>query len=339
MLDMVINSHKGLYSVEFNRSIDINKITAMGTHFIVDANVQERLGNLPNMIVIDAEESQKSYDGATWIIEALIKRGMNRESHLVAIGGGITQDITCWIASTFMRGIDWSFVPTTLLAQADSCIGSKSSINFRAFKNMVGTFYPPKHVLIVDQFRHTLTTADIRSGMAEIIKLMIINDDEPELLRTVMGTTEDVYQALRIKKYYIEVDEFDTGIRNRLNYGHCFGHAIETASNYAIPHGIAVAMGMDLANGFADLRYGTQFYEKYHSILANLYYNFDHISYDIDSVISAMGKDKKNTAQYANIIVPITDIGIVKRPFIRDEIFVKHVTFLLQRLKDPNASL
>ena len=339
MLDMMIDSHKGLYTVEFEDRIDINKITAMGTHFIVDANVQERLGNLPNMIVITAEESQKSYEGATWIVEDLIKRGLNRESHLVAIGGGITQDITCWIASTFMRGIDWSFVPTTLLAQADSCIGSKSSINFLKYKNIVGTFYPPKHVLIVDQFRTTLSEADIRSGLAEIVKLAIINGDDPHLLTTLTGTTEDIHYALHIKKYYIELDEFDRGIRNRLNYGHCFGHAIESASNYEIPHGIAVAMGMDLANGFADLRHGTSYYEKYHAILNSLYHDFNHILYDPDSVVSAMSKDKKNTAQYANIIVPQENIGIVKKSYIRDEIFTKHVKFLLQRLKDPNASL
>lgn len=339
MLDMMIDSHAGLYTVEFDDKININKIIALGTHFIVDANVQERLGNLPNMIVITAEESQKSYDGATWIIEALIKRGLNRESHLVAIGGGITQDITCWIASTFMRGIDWSFVPTTLLAQADSCIGSKSSINFRAFKNILGTFYPPKHVLIVEQFRTTLSEADIKSGIAEIVKLAIINGDEPDFLRSIIGANDDIHYALHIKKSFIESDEFDRGIRNRLNYGHCFGHAIETASDYQIPHGIAVAMGMDLANGFADLRYGTKFYEKYHDILANLYSDFNHILYDTDRVISAMSKDKKNTAQYANIIIPATGIGITKKPFIRDEIFTKHITFLLQRMKDPNASL
>jgi 3-dehydroquinate synthase len=339
VLDMMIDSHKGLYTVEFDEKIDINKIIALGTHFIVDANVQERLGTLPNMIVITAEESQKSYDGATWIIEALIKCGLNRESHLVAIGGGITQDITCWIASTFMRGIDWSFVPTTLLAQADSCIGSKSSINFRAFKNMLGTFYPPKHVLIVEQFRTTLSEADIKSGIAEIVKLAIINGDEPDFLRSIVGANNDIHYALHIKKSYIEFDEFDRGIRNRLNYGHCFGHAIETASDYQIPHGIAVAMGMDLANGFSDLRFGTKFYEKYHDILANLYSDFNHILYDTDRVISAMSKDKKNTAQYANIIVPVYETGVIKKPFIRDEIFTKHVTFLLQRMKDPNASL
>lgn len=338
MLDMMIDSHKGMYNVEFDDRIDINKITALGTHFIVDANVQERLGNLPNMIVITAEESQKSYEGASWIVEELIKRGLNRSSHLVAIGGGITQDITCWIASTFMRGIDWSFVPTTLLAQADSCIGSKSSINFLKYKNIVGTFYPPKHVLIVDQFRTTLSEADIKSGMAEIIKLAIINGDEPHLLTTITGTTEDIHYALNIKKYYIEQDEFDTGIRNILNYGHCFGHAIESASNYQIPHGIAVAMGMDLANGLADLRLGTNYYEKYHAILDSLYCDFNHILYNPDMVISAMSKDKKNTAQYANIIVP-SHIGMVKKHHIRDEIFVKHCKFLLQRLKDPNASL
>ena len=311
----------------------------MGTHFIVDSRVVDLVGNMPNMIVIKAEESQKSYEGAAWVIEELIKRGMNRESHLVAIGGGIIQDITCWIASTFMRGIDWSFVPTTLLAQADSCIGSKSSINFLNYKNIVGTFYPPKHVLIVEQFRFTLTAADINSGLAEIIKLMIINDDDVTVLRRVQGSASDIYRALQIKQYYIEADEFDAGIRNILNYGHCFGHAIETASNYAVPHGIAVAMGMDLANAFADLRYGTHYHDKYHDVLAKIYADHAHIPYDVDAVISAMGKDKKNTAQYANIIVPVSSVGIIKRSFVRDDIFIKHATLLLNRMKEQNESL
>ena len=260
---------------------------------------------------------------------------MRRDSHLIAIGGGITQDITCWIASTFMRGIPWSFVPTTLLAQTDSCIGSKSSINFNQYKNLLGTFNPPRNVYIDNKFRNTLENRDIKSGLSELIKLMIINNcDKKEIFKVASSrpvTDEHIAKALLIKKYFIETDEFDKGIRNLLNYGHCFGHAIESASNYDIPHGIAVAMGMDLANALTN----KEWYDKYHNILYILYAEFLDIlnNIELDKVFEAMNKDKKNIGGKLSIIAP-TNFGLEKQQFINDFKFRTKCIDIFKMLKD-----
>lgn len=333
-------ARNGAYRVDFNSDMRYADYAALGTHFLVDANVTEHLGGvLPNMIVIDATENSKKYENIAWIVETLVSKHLRRDSRLVVIGGGVTQDIGCWIASTYMRGIDWTFVPTTLLAQADSCIGSKSSINFGEYKNLLGTFYPPSQVIINRDFLTTLSQADIRSGMAEIVKLMIIDGHAPAVIeQNLQDLDTALYAALMIKRRYIELDEFDTSIRNLLNYGHCFGHAIESATNYAIPHGIAVALGMDIANLLSDRMHDENNFERYHGILSHLYSNHLNIDIDIDAVLRAMNHDKKNTSGLVNIIMPVTGI-MVKRSLVNDFNLGLELTELLTDFKDNYARL
>jgi 3-dehydroquinate synthase len=309
-----VQSHDHDYTVEF-KSLNVADIQALGDYFIIDRNVLTHVGELPNAIVVDANEELKSYAQAACIIELLIDKGLRRNHTLVAVGGGIVQDLTCWIASTYMRGIAWNFVPTTLLAQTDSCIGSKSSINFLGYKNLLGTFNAPHRVLICPEFLNTLQPADIRSGKAELIKLLIIDNFDVEHIEKAIQADNNslpdyIKIALEIKRNFIEADEFDTGVRNILNYGHCFGHAIESASDYAIPHGIAVAMGMDLANKLND----ELTFNRYHHILKDLYADFLPLNIDTDRVIRAMNQDKKNTTGVANIIVPGPD-GLFKNKY------------------------
>lgn len=333
-------ARNGAYRVDFNSDMRLASYAALGTHFIVDANVTEHLGGvLPNMVVIDATENSKKYENIVWIIQTLVSKQLRRDSRLVVIGGGVTQDIGCWIASTYMRGIDWVFVPTTLLAQADSCIGSKSSINFGEYKNLLGTFYPPGQVVINRDFLTTLSQADLRSGMAEIVKLMIIAGYGPELIEQNLQDLDNaLHDALMIKRRYIELDEFDTSIRNLLNYGHCFGHAIESATNYAVPHGIAVAMGMDIANLLSDKMHNENNFERYHGILSHLYSNHLHIDINIDAVLKAMNHDKKNTSGLVNIIMPVTGI-MVKRSLVNDFSLGLELTELLKDFKEKYARL
>jgi len=330
----------GSYRVDFNHDMTFKDYASMGTHFLVDANVLEHLGGwVPNLVVIDATETQKEYRNIITLVDRLIDMRLRRDSRLVVIGGGITQDIGCWIASTYMRGIEWTFVPTTLLAQADSCIGSKSSINFGKHKNLLGTFYPPKVVTINRNFLTTLSQSDIRSGTAEIVKLMIIAGYEPALIEQNLQDLDGALRdALMIKRRYIEEDEFDKGPRNLLNYGHCFGHAIESATDYAIPHGIAVAMGMDIANLYSDQLHGGDNFARYHGILSHLYADYLRINIDIDAVIKAMNHDKKNTAGKVNIIMPklgkIEKIGLVN-----DDNLVTEITNLMKNFKEQYACL
>jgi len=316
VLDFEIQSHSGPYQVRFNEHLIGSKdINELGTHYIIDRNVYTLLG--PNfhehlagkeIILIDATEENKSYRGVEPIIHLLIERGLKRGCTLVAIGGGITQDITCFIANTYMRGIDWVFVPTTLLAQADSCIGSKSSINFGPYKNILGSFTPPGEVIISSKFLDTLEDKDIKSGIGEILKLLIIDGQEitPGMIarNTLPGY---VYKTLQIKKVFIEKDEFDKGIRNILNYGHCFGHGIESATDFFIPHGIAITIGMDVANKLAVLEglMPEAEYEKIHAALYENYQEYAHVHINIEKVLAALTKDKKNTGSKINLILPV----------------------------------
>lgn len=317
MRNFIIQSHKGPYTVEFdNQLIGSNKLNNLGTHYIIDKNVLPLLGesfyqSLDGKIcvVIEATEETKSYQGIEPIIAALIENKLQRSSHLVAIGGGITQDITCFIANTFMRGVNWTFVPTTLLAQADSCIGSKSSINFGKSKNILGSFTPPNKVIISSQFLTTLEEKEIKSGIGEIIKLYLVDGKLVDSETIRQDLTQHLYNTLQIKRYFIEEDEFDWGLRNILNYGHCFGHAIESATDFGIPHGIAVTMGMDMANKVA-LNQGfisQEQYEDMRQVLVTNYQGYESTPISLELVFAALGKDKKNSGSKLNVILPSGD--------------------------------
>jgi 3-dehydroquinate synthase len=324
--DYDISSLTKTYTVSFDNALLSKNIAGLGTHFIVDKNVIQHLGlefynNTQSKIVylLDATEENKSYNKIGGIIEYFLNNNLRRDSQLVAIGGGITQDIACFIASTFMRGIDWIFIPTTLLAQADSCIGSKSSINFGSYKNLLGTYNPPNQIFISNEFLRTLTPQDFLSGIGEIVKLFILSHQAIDVAAVTVDTvSEYIYRAQQIKKTYIEFDEFDKGPRNLLNYGHCIGHAIESATNFGIPHGIAIAKGMDIANRFAlQQKLITQEqYNSMHSIIYPCYAAFDSFPVNLDAVIPALSKDKKNTGNMFNLILPV-DYYFEKRGFVK----------------------
>ena len=184
-----------------------------------------------------------------------------RNTYLISLGGGILQDLCGFIASTLYRGIPWIIIPTTLLSQADSCIGGKNALNHQKYKNMIGTFYPPDQVHVYPYFLSTLTPKNYYSGLGEIAKAHIMHSEQatqqliqqlPKLAHRDTTTLQNAIQlSLKLKKTYIEKDELDLGPRNMLNYGHCFGHAIETTTNYRIPHGQAVILGIILSNLYA----------------------------------------------------------------------------------------
>jgi len=236
--------------------------------YVVDHNVwrlyqDNRLKEISRdqVIVQPISEEGKSLESVQALYDRLTGLAAKRNLTLISIGGGILQDITGFVASTLYRGINWIFIPTTLLAQADSCIGSKTSLNYRGFKNLIGTFYPPSGVFIHTPFLATQEEADFFSGVGEVVKLHILGGPEKareigELLPRILRRDAEalrtcVSNSLGIKQGYISEDEFDTGRRNLLNFGHCFGHALEANSNFAIPHGQAIVIGMLLANRVA----------------------------------------------------------------------------------------
>ncbi len=262
-----------------------------------------------DVIVLPVEEELKSLESVQKLYDYLVQRNAKRNLTLVSIGGGILQDISGFAASTLYRGINWVFIPTTLLAQADSCIGAKTSLNYKAFKNLIGTFYPPSQVLIHTPFLLTQEDVDFYSGLGEVVKLHMIGGTESmhriiEALPAIIGREPDallesVRSSLLIKKGFITEDEFDTGKRNMLNFGHCFGHAIESAARYEIPHGQAVVLGMLLANIVARQR--GLLSDEFHQFIArelllpSLVVKVRNDYFDRASVIEGMKKDKKRT--------------------------------------------
>lgn len=265
-------------------------------------------------IIIEAKESHKTLDYAQFIIKFLINNNIKRNDRLIAIGGGIIQDITGFVSSILFRGIEWVFYPTTLLAQSDSCIGSKTSINVDDLKNQLGTFYPPHHIIIDVNFLKTLKTNEIKSGLGEIIKVHLLDSSEGMefIIKNYERSQIDeniikefIYRSLNIKKGIIEKDEFDREYRNILNYGHSFGHAIESLTDYRICHGQAVTVGMDMAN-YISLKIGIlpdkMFYLMREALINNLP-DFQLNPDKINKLLFALAKDKKNVDDYFNLIL------------------------------------
>jgi len=319
-----IKSHKGNYEVNFIKgSIDELQFNPIkNAIYVVDQNIAQiysnRISSILNsekVLIIDATEENKSLDKFPGYVNSLVELNVRRDQTLVAIGGGITQDITCFLATTLMRGLPWVFYPTTLLAQSDSCIGSKSSINSGEIKNILGTFTPPSKVVIDVEFLQTLEEKDILSGIGEMIKVHAINSPESfdliskkyEEIKVDPNIMEDfIYQSLLMKKKLIEIDEFDVGPRNVMNYGHSFGHAIESATNFAIPHGIAVTIGMDIAN-FVATKLGVshkQHFERMHTLLDVNCKTYRQVKIDVNSLMLALSRDKKNSPNKLRLIFP-----------------------------------
>ncbi len=207
-------------------------------------------------ISIHADEETKSLERISEVIIQLKQLGVNRSTHLVAIGGGCIQDIATFAASIYMRGITWSFMPTTLLSMVDSCIGGKSSINVAGCKNLVGNFYPPQDIIIDVNFTQTLDPEQIIGGLFEAEKICYARGsaeytaylfEQPHSQIDADALHRITYQSLQAKKWFIEIDEFDKKERLLLNFGHTFGHAIEAGTNFAVSHGIAVGLGMLIA--------------------------------------------------------------------------------------------
>ena len=337
-----INSHKGEYIVSFI-SGNINNLNSEindNNFYIVDKNIAhiygDKLSNILNsdrVLLIEATEENKSLDKFPAYVDSLVEAKVRRGQNLVAIGGGIIQDITCFLATTMMRGLPWIFYPTTLLAQSDSCIGSKSSIKSGEVENILGTFTAPNKVIIDTKFLKSLKEKDILSGIGEMLKVHAINSPKSfdlisknyeQVKGDSMVMEKFIYQSLLMKKKLIEIDEFDVGPRNVMNYGHSFGHAIESASNYAIPHGIAVTMGMDIAN-YVAVKLGvskTRHFERMHSVLDKNCKSYRQVSIDINSLIKALAKDKKNSPTQLRLILPDLDGNITIDLYDNNEILL-----------------
>jgi 3-dehydroquinate synthase len=211
-------------------------------------------GFLVMSIEVPDGEQFKNLDWANAIYTALLINSFDRKSPLVALGGGVIGDLTGFAAATFMRGVPFVQVPTTLLAMVDSSVGGKTGVNHAMGKNMIGAFYQPRKVLMDLGVLKSLPKEEILAGLAEVIKYGVICDAalfdyldknrEKILALDIDALTHIVRRSCEIKADVVSRDEREGGLRAILNFGHTLGHAIETAESYAIRHGYAVAIGM-----------------------------------------------------------------------------------------------
>jgi 3-dehydroquinate synthase len=213
---------------------------------------------------VEAIETNKGIDTVLKVCDFLQANNANRGSMLYVIGGGIVQDLGAFAGAMYKRGIPWTLVPTTLLSQADSCLGGKTAVNYGKTKNVLGLFSAPRQVLIDTHFIDTLPYNDQLSGGGEIYRLLITGGVkafdffQQHVDGFISGSREATRQlmigSLSVKKSIVEHDEFEIDIRRSMNYGHSVGHAIEALSNYAIPHGQGVAIGILVENRIAKNR-------------------------------------------------------------------------------------
>lgn len=322
----------GAYKVSVGEGLLGNINPSKHAIFLVDDFFGSRLPlNSSAVISIPALESSKNLDYMSGVIEQMRVFGANRDTHVYAIGGGIIQDIATFVNSIYMRGLPWTYFPSTLLSMADSCIGGKSSINVRGYKNLVGNIYPPSEVFVDMDFCKTLGQDEVIGGLAEAVKICYARGPQSfeqylnlNPLYPLSGEkgVQVITAALQAKKWFIEIDEFDRAERLLLNYGHTFGHALEASSNFAIAHGVAVALGMLVSIEYAHLvsplngigvRDSKKLDQYIKLLLAPLKIDIQATlqKMDMNVVMDKFEGDKKHRQNQYRMVIPSSEGGLV----------------------------
>lgn len=323
-----IQSKINNYSINFVENLNTIQtlIDQPNTITFIDNNVSRLYPALhrETNIVVECTENVKTLDGTHSIFDNLIERKANIQTRLVVIGGGILQDLIGFCASTYCRGIQYDLVPTTLLSQADSCLGGKTSINVKGKKNILGTFYPPNNIYICTEFLKTLSTLDYCSGLGEVYKFHIL-ENRIDQFNIDGDITDMIYRGLLFKGDILSRDEFDKGERKYLNFGHTFGHALETTSQNNLPHGIAVILGCMIASRITSkLEYKVpnynQLLEKGIELINKANIKLEQSWFDLENLLEIVKSDKKSTGKLTmvlstnhNFLQDIEDIKIVKQ--------------------------
>lgn len=258
------------------------------------------------VVEIPDGEEYKSFSGAMMIYDALVEHQMNRQSIIIALGGGVIGDLAGFVSATYMRGVPFIQIPTTLLAQVDSSVGGKTAINHPKAKNMIGAFYQPKFVFVDVNVLKTLPERELKAGIVEIIKHGMImdiglfgymEDNITKILNLDLQSLEQIVsRSCKDKATIVEQDEKESNIRAILNYGHTIGHGIEAVTNYGLyRHGEAVSIGMVVAAkiavslGILDIDVA----ERQNQLLAKYGLPIKFPDLDVDNVINAIHLDKK----------------------------------------------
>lgn len=272
------------------------------------------------VLTISAGEVHKNLDTVSKLWQEFLESGLDRKSTVIALGGGVIGDLSGFAASTYMRGINWVTVPTTLLSMVDASIGGKTGIDLPEGKNLIGSFYPPKLVIADPQLLNTLPKTELISGMAEVVKHGIISD--PELFSlcargwdAVKNSLEEIVKrAIAVKIKIIEEDPYEKGFRAVLNFGHTVGHAVELVSKFSIRHGEAIAIGM-----VAEAKYAVRIGVAAKSVEEAIIESLKELGLPVDipkemprdEIIRAMRADKKKNVNAVRFALPV-EIGKIK---------------------------
>ena len=280
----------------------------------------------PKSIIIPAGEEHKNLETVSRLWKSFLDHGLDRKSTIIALGGGVIGDLAGFAASTYMRGINWIGIPTTLLSMVDASLGGKTGFDLPEGKNLIGSFHPPKLVLADPGFLLTLTERELRSGMAEVVKHGIISD--PELftlcsrgLDWVKDNLEAIVKrAMAVKIKVIEEDPYEKGIRAALNLGHTVGHAVELVSKFNLRHGEAIAIGTVVEAKYAERKgiASNGLADKIAETMSALGLPI-HIPEEMPrkEIIRAMRVDKKKSAKAIRFALPV-EIGKVELVDVSD---------------------
>ena len=274
----------------------------------------------PIIVTVKQGEQSKNIDNYQLVMKTLIEHGFTRTDCLVSIGGGVVGDLGGFISSTYMRGIDFYNIPTTLLSQVDSSIGGKTAIDYNGIKNIIGSFYTPKCVLIDPNTLQTLDKRQLHAGLVEAIKMACTCSSSLfEIISKSKNLENDIdeiiFQSLQIKQKIVEEDLEEKGLRRVLNFGHTLGHIIESASNYNLLHGECVGIGMLSFSSDKARKQIKKLLKKY-----NLPTSYDLSLKDIEDYLI---HDKKKTGDYI-WIVSVENIGSYELKKIKiDELYNK----------------
>lgn len=333
MSELTISSSSGGYRIDI--ALGVAAGVSDAAIVLVDPVVRDTLPEgLERVVDVPGSEESKTLGGVERVLVEMHRLGARRGDIVAAVGGGVVQDVTTLASSLYMRGLAWDYYPTTLMAMADSCVGGKSSINAGGFKNLVGNFHPPRRIAIDPRFVPTLPAGAIAAGMGEAVKICFVRGrDSFEEYLALEGTrrpganaatVELLTHVLGAKKWFVEIDEFDRKERQLLNFGHSFAHAWEAACGFAIPHGVAVAVGMMAAIGHpaSAANEGTDLLRDYcidilSTVTSELAAAHDQTDWDVFA--TALASDKKNSAASLRLILPAEGEGVEMREFALDD--------------------
>lgn len=322
----------GVSTLYVDRVIDILDDILPKSRVIVitDVNIDRLYPDLVHRydhIIIGSGEAIKSLQTIEMIYSRLMAMGADRSTFLLGIGGGIVTDITGFVAATYMRGVEFGFVSTSLLGQVDASVGGKNGVNVGGYKNMVGTFLQPRFVVSDVEMLRTLPRREFRAGMAEAVKSAIVGDAElfefieryadDKLYTDVEALQNIVSRSVAVKSVIVAEDEREAGRRRVLNLGHTIGHAIEKCTN-ELNHGEAVAVGLSMI-AHASAKLGMMLEgdaERVDALLANLGFELE-LPVSLTNVLREVRYDKKKRDNIIRVVLP-ESIGcckVVDMPF------------------------